>query len=110
MRWVYSVEEHPKSDSEVRIYTAQKFSILLTDDLAAVVGENVYNTIRGDFFVFGPGRDDIPGGFCAPGRTGIFDTVGYRNGVPLITGLTRSVLTLASGRYSGSRTVRRSIM
>lgn len=51
---VYSVEEHPKSDSEVRIYTAQKFSILLTDDLAAVVGENVYNTIRGDFFVFSP--------------------------------------------------------
>ena len=51
---VYSVEEHPKSDSEVRIYSAQKFSILLTDDLAAVVGENVYNTIRGDFFVFSP--------------------------------------------------------
>lgn len=51
---VYSVEEHPKSDNGVMIYTAQKFSILLTDDLAAVVGENVYNTIRGDFFVFSP--------------------------------------------------------
>ena len=51
---IYSVEEHPKSDNGVMIYTAQKFSILLTDDLAAVVGENVYNTIRGDFFVFSP--------------------------------------------------------
>lgn len=51
---VYSVEDHPKSDNGVRIYTTQKLSILLTDDLAAVVGENVYNTIRGDFFVFSP--------------------------------------------------------
>ena len=51
---VYSVEDHPKSDNGVRIYTKQKFSILLTDDLAAVVGENVYNTVRGDFFVFSP--------------------------------------------------------
>lgn len=50
----YSNEEHKKSDSSIRIYTMQKISTLLTDDLAAVIGDNVYNTVRGDFFVFSP--------------------------------------------------------
>ena len=50
----YSNEEHTKSDSSIKIYTMQKISFLLTDDLAAVIGDNVYNTVRGDFFVFSP--------------------------------------------------------
>lgn len=50
----YSNEEHTKSDNSIKIYTMQKISTLLTDDLAAVIGDNVYNTVRGDFFVFSP--------------------------------------------------------
>lgn len=50
----YSEDQHDKADSGVKLYTMQKLSILLTDDLAAVIGNKVYNTVRGDFFVFSP--------------------------------------------------------
>lgn len=50
----YSAVEHTKSDNSVLLYTVQKFSFLLTDDLAGVVGDQIYNTVRGDFFVFSP--------------------------------------------------------
>lgn len=42
------------TDSAVKIYQNNKLSFLLTDDLAAVVGNNVFDTVRGDFFVFCP--------------------------------------------------------
>lgn len=50
----YSSEEHCAVDSPVMIYTEFKISILLTDDLAAVTGKDVYNTVRGDLIVFRP--------------------------------------------------------
>ncbi len=50
----YSSDEHARVDSAVRFYTRYKLSVLLTDDLAAVIGSSVYNTVRGDFFAFLP--------------------------------------------------------
>ena len=51
---LYSSGEYPRMDSQTLVYTMRKLSVLLTDDLAAVVGDDVFNTVRGDFFVFNP--------------------------------------------------------
>lgn len=69
---LYSERWHDAGDSPVFIYTTQKLSILLTDDLAGVIGNNVYNTVRGDFFVFG--TDEIHfGRFLKKGFFRYFD-------------------------------------
>lgn len=51
---LYSSGEYSQTDSQTLVYTMRKLSVLLTDDLAAVIGNDVYNTVRGDFFVFDP--------------------------------------------------------
>ena len=51
---LYASGEYQKADAETLVYTMRKLSVLLTDDLAAVVGNQVFNTVRGDFFVFNP--------------------------------------------------------
>ena len=50
----YSKLERPVSDSGVERYGTYKISILLTDGLAAIVGDRIFDGNRYDMFVFRP--------------------------------------------------------
>ena len=50
----YSESDFDIHDTSITVYADYKISVLLTDDLAALLDGKVYNTIRGDVLLFRP--------------------------------------------------------